>query len=91
MFAFLWIRSSAAPVGSHPNIKLDAIDASKVDRTLAFDESHHPRDRIFGRNADHHEHMIRHQMTFPNLALLLHRQFAKNLPEMSPRLSGDQA
>jgi hypothetical protein len=40
---------------------------------------------------DHHVHMIRHQMTCPHLALLLHRQFAKNVPEMPPQLSGDRA
>ena len=57
-----------------------AIDASKVDRTLALDESYHLRHRILGRNGDHHVHMIRHQMTFLNLALLLHRQFATYLP-----------
>ncbi len=48
-----------------------SVDSRKVNRTLALDESHHFRYCILGWNRDHHVHVVRHQMTFLNPALLL--------------------
>jgi len=55
-----------------------------VDRTLGFDETDHLTDRVLGRNRDQHVHMVRHQMPFFNLALLLLGQTPEYLAQVRP-------
>jgi hypothetical protein len=55
---------------------------SQMDRTLALDKPDHLRDRVFRRNRDHHVNVIRHEMAFLDLALLLQRQLTEDLAEM---------
>jgi hypothetical protein len=54
-----------------------------MDRALALDVPHDLGDGVFGRNRDHHVHVIGHQMPLLDLAPLLHRKPAKDFPEMA--------
>jgi hypothetical protein len=52
------------------------------NRALAFDIAHPIRNRILRRNANAHVHMVRPQVPFYYLRLLLHRKLVKYLPKM---------
>ena len=52
-----------------------------MDGALPFHEAHHLGHRILGRNRNQQVDMIRLQMTFQNLALLLSGQVVKELPQ----------
>src|SRR3984893_8484659 len=59
------------------------------NRALPFQEPDHRGHRVLGRNGDAHVHVVRHQMPFDDLALLLPGQGVENLPhaEASARKS----
>src|SRR5690349_16207696 len=72
-------------------VALLTVQASDSHRTLPFEKPDHRRHRIFWGNSDAHMHMVRHQMTLDNLALLLpgqrvedRTQLPAGLPENSP-------
>jgi hypothetical protein len=48
-----------------------SVHSRTVDCTLALDVSHYFRNRILWRDRDHHVHIVWHQMTLLNPALLL--------------------
>lgn len=54
------------------------------DRALALDESDYVRYRILGRNTQAYMHMVGHQISLHNLALLLLGQIMKNLSKALP-------
>src|SRR5258707_1550801 len=56
------------------------------DRTLPFQKPDHGSHRVLGGNRDTHVHMVRHQMPFDNLALLLPGQRMENRSQMLTRL-----
>src|SRR5574340_683181 len=58
-----------------------------VDRALSLDVPHHLGDRVLRWNRDQHVHVIRHEVTFKHLALLLPRQRSKHLSEPPPNLT----
>ena len=60
------------------------------DRTLPFQKSNDGSHRVFGRNGDTHMYMVRHQMSFQNLAFLLSRQCMENRSQLPSRLSEDR-
>jgi hypothetical protein len=62
-----------------------SIHPRKVDSTLALDESHHFRHRVLGWNRDHHVHVIWHQMTLFNPALLLFGEAPEYLAQVLPK------
>src|SRR5512143_1163151 len=55
-----------------------AVNAGEVDSTFTFDVLDHLRDCIRRRNRDQHVHMIRHQMSLFNAALLLLSQLMEH-------------
>src|SRR5712691_6022618 len=63
------------------------VDPGQVDRTLSFDVPHNLRHRIFGWDRDHHMHVIRHQMSLFNAALLLRRELSEHLPQVPSQLA----
>lgn len=54
------------------------------NRALALEKTNHVRYSILGRNAQADVYMIRHQVPFHNLALLLLGQLMENLSKMFP-------
>jgi hypothetical protein len=64
------------PLSVHPR---------QMDRALALDKSNHLRDRVLGRYRNHHMHMIRPQMSFFYLTLLLLCQPSEYFPQMPPQ------
>jgi hypothetical protein len=50
----------------------------RVDCALPLDVPNHLRDRVLRRDRDQHAHVVRHKVTFQNLALLLLRQGPKH-------------
>lgn len=53
-----------------------------MDAALAFDVPDHLGDNVFGRDGDHHVHVIGQEMPALDPALLLLRQGAECLAEM---------
>jgi hypothetical protein len=53
-----------------------------MDRALTFDEPYYLGYRILRRNRYHHVHVIGHEMSFFDSALLLLRQAAKYFAKM---------
>jgi hypothetical protein len=64
------------PLSVHPR---------QMDRALSLDISNHLRYRVLGRYRDHHVYMVRPQMPFFNLALLLLGQPPEDFPQMPPQ------
>src|SRR5713101_3205048 len=56
------------------------------DGTLPLQKSDHGSYRVLGGNRDAHMHMVRHQMSFDNLTLLLPGPRVENRPQMLTRL-----
>ena len=59
-------------------VPLFALHSSNGNRALALDESNHRSDCVLGRDGDAHMHVIRHQMTFNDLAFFLPGQFVQD-------------
>ena len=51
-------------------------------RALALHESDHLGYRILGRDRDQHVDVVRHQVSFHDLALMLSRQIVEDCPEV---------
>src|SRR5205809_250119 len=64
-----------------------AVDPCEMDRTLALHISDNLTDCIFGRDRQHHVHMVRHQMPFLNPAFTLFSQFSQYLTKMLSQLT----
>ena len=64
-----------------------AIDPRQVDGALAFDKSHHLRNRLLRWDGDHHMHMIDHQMPFLDPAFFLRRESLENFPKVLAQLA----
>src|SRR5215470_17848656 len=64
-----------------------SIDSRQVDRTLPFYEPDHLRHRVFGRDRDQHMHVIAHQMSLLNPALLLFCQSPEHFPQILSQLN----
>ena len=78
--------SSGPEVLSHKIALLLPIDAGQMDRTLALDKADNLRDSVLWWDRDHHMHMIRHEMTFLDAALLLYGQLAEHLAQVTSQL-----
>ena len=63
------------------------ISPRDMDRTLSFDVSDHLGDRILRGNRYHHMHVIWHQMTFLDSALLLPAQTSQNFSQLTADLA----
>src|SRR5260221_5095053 len=77
---------AAGPEMLARKIPLLATQPGNGDRALPLQKPDHRRYRVLGGNRDTHVHMVRHQMPFENLALLLLGQRMENLPQMTARL-----
>lgn len=64
-----------------------AVYPCEMDGALALDVSDHLRDGVFGRDGDHHVHVIGQEMPLLDPALLLLRQGAEHLAEMRTQCS----
>ena len=62
-----------------------AAQASYGDRTLPLEEPDHGCHGVFWRNYDTHMHMVWHQMTLDNLALLLPGQSVEDRTQLLAR------
>ncbi len=60
---------------------------SNVDRALPPNEPDHLRHRVLRRDRDHHVYVVRLQVPFLDLALLLTGQAPEYLSQMPPELS----
>jgi hypothetical protein len=63
-----------------------AVDARRMDRAFALDETDHLAHGILRRNRNEHGNMIRHQMLLFDPAFLLTGQPVKDFPEMRTQL-----
>ncbi len=63
-----------------------SIDPGHMDRAFALDETDHSRHRVFGRDQKQHVDMTGRQMPFLNLRVLLKRELAEYLAQMSAQL-----
>jgi hypothetical protein len=66
-----------------------ALQASNRDGALSFQEPDHGGHRVLGRNSNAHVHMVRHEMPFQNLALLLPSQRMKDRTQLPADLAKD--
>ena len=62
-----------------------AVNPSEMDRALALDEPNDLRDRVFGRDRDHHVDVIDHQMPLQDFTFLLPRQPLEYFAQMRPQ------
>src|SRR5690348_7504992 len=67
-------------------ISLLTAQPGNSDRTLPFQKPDHGSYRVLGGNRDAHMHMVRHQVPFDYLALLLPGQRMENRSQMTARL-----
>src|SRR5206468_2370756 len=67
-------------------IPLLAAQPGNGDCTFPLQKSDHGSYRVLGGNRDAHMHMVRHQVSFDNLTLLLTGQRMENRPKMLTRL-----
>ena len=66
-----------------------ATEPGHSDRALAFQKPDHRRHRVLGWNRDAHVHVVRHQMTLDNLALLLPSQRVENRTQLLAGVAED--
>jgi hypothetical protein len=66
-----------------PEILLSPTQSGNSDGTLPFQEPDHRSHRILGGNGQADVHMVRLQMPFDDLALLLPGQGMENLPQLA--------
>lgn len=59
----------------------------QTDRALTLDVADNPRNRVFRRDQDHRVHVLGHQMTSLDPALLLRDQFLEHLPEVASQFA----
>jgi hypothetical protein len=57
-----------------------------VDGTFALDETNHLRHAIFGRDTDHHVHLVYHKLALQYPALPLHGELSEDLAQMLSEL-----
>src|SRR5262249_13891954 len=62
------------------------VNPGQMDRAFALNEPDHLRYRLLRRNRDHHVHMIRHQVPFFDLRLLLSRELVEHVAEIPAKL-----
>ncbi len=62
------------------------VNLCQMDRTLPFGVPAHLRHRILGRDRNQHMNMVKHQVSFFDLALSLSSQLAENFAEMALQL-----
>jgi hypothetical protein len=63
-----------------------AIVPGQMDRALPFDVTNHLGHGVFGRYRNQHMHVVRLQVSFENLALLLGGKPPENFAKMFPQL-----
>ena len=71
-------------------IPLFAAQPGNGDRALPFEEPNYGCDRVLRGNCDAHVYMVRHEVPFNNLTLLLPSQGVENLSQMTARLAEDR-
>jgi hypothetical protein len=71
-------------------ISLFAAQPGNGDRALPFEEPNYGCDRVLRGNCDAHVYMVRHEVPFNNLTLLLPSQGVENQSQMTARLAEDR-
>ena len=66
-----------------------AAQAGDGDGALPLQKPDHRCDWVFGGNCDAHVHVVRHQVTFDDLALLLFGQRVEDRTQLSTGLAED--
>src|SRR6266404_8499085 len=77
---------TAGPQMFAREIPLLTAQPGNSDCTLPLQKSDHGSYRVLGGNRDAHMHMVRHQVSFDNLTLLLPCQRVENRSQMLTRL-----
>jgi hypothetical protein len=80
---------AACPEVFSGEIPLLAGKPGNGNRTLAFQETDHGGDRVFGRDRDAHVHVVWHQVSFHDLALLLLCQRVEHWTQLTPDIPKD--
>ena len=73
-----------------PEVPFFTAQAGNGDGALPFHKPDHRRHRVLGGNRDAHVHMVRHQVAFDDLALLLPSQRVENRTQLPTRLAEDR-
>jgi hypothetical protein len=82
-------RVAARPEMLAYEVPLLSAQPGDGNRALAFQKPDHRGHRMFLGYRDAHMHMVRHQVAFDNLALLLPGQSVEDRPQLTTRVPKD--
>ena len=82
-------RITPGPEMLAAKIALLPAQASDCNCALTLQKSDHRRDWVLGRNRNTHVHVVRNEVSFQNLALLLPGQRVKDRAQLATGLSED--